>query len=346
MKDNHDLQAYFNQRVQKILLKYGKTMVGWDEVFHPDLPDSVVVQSWRGPQYLSESVRSGHDGLLSHGFYLDFCLPAEMHYKIDLLGGKVVSLNSEQKEKILGGEACMWAELVNQETVDSRIWPRLAAVAERLWSPAGITDVEDMYRRLAVIDLKLEELGLTHRTNTKRMLLHLAGNASVSDLKVLAEIVEPVKYYNRHRSREYTQMTPLNRLVDAVSPESEKARQFGLLVASILRDPPESAKSKNICHSWLTQWHDNHTRLKPMLNSSCLLQEIIPVSETVKSLAEAGLAALDFLERGEAAPKKWVDQVSVLFQQPRRPEHGLLIAIIPPIRKLVEAASSKPTTTQ
>jgi hexosaminidase len=282
--------------------------------------------------------------LLSHGFYLDFCHPAELHYKIDLLGGQAVSLNSEQKENILGGEACMWAELVNQETVDSRIWPRLAAIAERLWSPPDIMDVEDMYRRLAVIDEELEELGLTHRTSAKRMLLRLAGDASVTDLEVLAEIVEPVKHYNRHRSLEYTQMTPLNRLVDAVSPESEKARQFGLIVDRILRDSPESAKSMTICRAWLVQWRENHTGLKPMLNSSCLLQEIIPVSETVESLAEVGLEALDYLERGEAASKKWVDQVSVLFRQPRRPAHGLLIAIIPSIRKLVEAVSPKNLT--
>jgi hexosaminidase len=346
MKDNHDLQAYFNQRVQKILDKNGKIMVGWDEVFHSNLPVSVVVQSWRGPEYLSESIRSGHKGILSHGYYLDFCLPAEMHYKVDPLSGKVLSLNPEQKKRVLGGEACMWAELVNQETVDSRIWPRLGAVAERLWSPPDIVDVEDMYKRLAVLDQKLELLRLTHRTNPKRMLVRLAGNSSVSDLKALAEIVEPVKHYNRHRSREYTQMTPLNRLVDAARPESEKAREFSLMVDDILSNSTDSKKKEEICRAWLARWRDNHAKLKPVLNSSSLLQEIVPVSEAIQSLAEAGLTALDFLERGEAAPKKWLGQVSGLFHQPQRPEHELMIAIIPPIRKLVEAASSKLSTFQ
>jgi hexosaminidase len=346
MKDNHDLQAYFNQRVQKILEKNGKTMMGWDEVFHPELSERVVVQSWRGLDYLLDTIRSGHAGILSYGYYLDFCLPAERHYKVDPLSSGIVSLSVEQKARILGGEACMWAELVDQETVDSRVWPRLAAIAERLWSQPDIKDSDDMYRRLAVMDRKLERLGLTHRSNPERMLVRLAGNAFVSDLKALAEIVEPVKFYNRHRSREYTQMTPLNRLVDAVRPESEKARQLSRLVDEVLAGSPDYARSKEACQAWFKQWRDNHTRLKPVLRSSHLLREIIPLSETVMSLAEAGLTALDYIERGEAAPQNWLDQVSVLFHQPIRPEHELLIAIIPAIRKLIAAVSSKPPTAQ
>ncbi len=346
MKDNHDLQAYFNRRVQKILHKYGKTMMGWDEIFHPDLPKSVIIQSWRGPKYLAESVRSGHEGILSNGYYIDLFLTAETHYKVDPMPDGDTSLTTEQKERILGGEACMWAELANEETIDARIWPRLAAIAERLWSPSNLKDIEDMYRRLAVMDRKLEWLGLTHRANPEKMLVRLAGKTSISDLKVLAEVLEPIKHYNRHRSREYTQMTPLNRLVDAVRPESWTARQFSLSVDDILAESPDSAKSKELCRAWLIKWRDNHTRLKVILNSSFLLKEIRPLSDTIRSLAEAGLSALEYLERGEAVPKQWQDQVSDLFHQPQRPEHELLIAIIPPIRRLVEAASSKPPTSR
>ncbi|MFC2165697.1 beta-N-acetylhexosaminidase [Acidobacteriota bacterium] len=346
MKDNHDLQAYFTRRVQKILNKYEKTMIGWDEVFHPDLPKNVIVQSWRGPTYIAESVRSGHEGIRSNGYYIDLFHSAETHYKVDPLPLGGASLTLEQKERILGGEACMWAELVNEEIVDSRIWPRLAGVAERLWSPSDVQDIEDMYRRLAVIDRKLVWLGLTHRTNSEKMLVRLTGGNSVSDLKILAEIVEPVKFYKRHRSRKYTQMTPLNRLVDAVRPESWTARQFSLDVDEILTESLDSAINKEICRAWLIQWRDNHTKLKAILNSSFLLQEIIPLSERISSLAEAGLSALEYLERGEAAPQKWVDQVSNLFLQPKKPAHELLIAIIPAIQRLVEAASSKPPTSQ
>src|SRR2546426_12701270 len=67
LKDNEALQAYFNRRLQRILARHGKRMEGWDEILHPDLPKSVVVQSWRGPESLGESARQGFLGILSAG---------------------------------------------------------------------------------------------------------------------------------------------------------------------------------------------------------------------------------------------------------------------------------------
>ena len=81
MKDWHDLQAYFNQRVSQIVEKHGKKMVGWDEVLHPELPQSIVVQSWRGASFLAESSRKGYRGILSSGYYLDHIRPAGFHYQ-------------------------------------------------------------------------------------------------------------------------------------------------------------------------------------------------------------------------------------------------------------------------
>ena len=67
LKDNDDLQAYFNQRVQKIVAKHGKTMLGWDEILRPDLPKTIVIQSWRGPDSLAQAAKLGYRGLLSSG---------------------------------------------------------------------------------------------------------------------------------------------------------------------------------------------------------------------------------------------------------------------------------------
>ena len=148
MKNNQDLQAYFNQRLEKILTRNHKTMVGWDEILHPNLPKTIVVQSWRGQQSLALAAQQGYRGLLSYGYYLDLMWPAARHYAIDPMSGAAAALTPEQKALILGGESCQWAEWVTPENVDSHIWPRNAAIAERLWSPQDVTDVNSMYARM------------------------------------------------------------------------------------------------------------------------------------------------------------------------------------------------------
>lgn len=338
MKDNHDLQAYFNKKIQVILSKYGKKMVGWDEILHPDLPKNIVVQSWRGQESLAKAAREGYMGILSYGYYLDHILPASLHYQVDPMDRDAAELNAEQKTRILGGEACMWGEFVTPETIDSRIWPRAAAIAERLWSPQNIKDIEDMYRRLEMVSRSLDWLGLNHQSNYPKMLQRLVGKHSIDSLKELAEIVEPVKFYTRPNTQEYTQMTPLNRLVDAVHPESDKARKFGYMVDEMLSDRPAYKKNRKTIREWLKEWRDNNDRLKPILEESFLLKEIIQLSEDVSSLAEAALKALNYLENDRKSSLWWLDGLSPLLNRSKKPEYELEIMIVPAIRKLVEAA--------
>jgi hexosaminidase len=340
MKDNHDLQVYFNKRIQAILQKHGKKMIGWDEIFHPDLPKDVVVQSWRGPKALAEIAREGYMGILSNGYYLDYILPASQHYAVDPLGGDAASLGNEEMGLILGGEACMWAEFVNPETIDSRIWPRTAAISERFWSPSRINDPEDMYRRLEIMDKRLDLLGLEHNLNPSMMLRRLAGNNAVQPLRILAEIVEPVKYYTRNSTREYTQMTPLNRLVDAAKPESHSARKFENWVNDLLTNNPRTNINRFVIEDSLKKWRDNHSLLLPILESSYLLEEIIPLSEDVRDLASAGLRALRYLENKQTPPKEWLKEARKLLERPKKPESELIIQIVPAVRKLVEATAS------
>src|SRR4030095_9891241 len=152
--------------------KNGKKMIGWDEILQPELPKDIVIHSWRGTAALAEAARKGYDGILSNGYYIDLIHPAASHYTPDPLPADS-TLTPEEAKHILGGEATMWAEWVTPETIDSRIWPRTAAIAERLWSPRTVTDVSDMYRRLAVLSLQLEELGLTHKRHQEMMLRRL-----------------------------------------------------------------------------------------------------------------------------------------------------------------------------
>src|ERR1700680_2188530 len=197
LKSNDDLQAYFNTRIQKIVAKHGKTMEGWDEILRPDLPKSIVIQSWRGQASLAEAAKQGYRGLLSSGYYLDLIQPASQHYAVDPLAGVAADLTPEQKQRILGGEACMWSEYVSPEDIDSRIWPRTAAIAERLWSPQSTADVNAMYQRLEEVNRELDWMGLTHNSSYFPMLRRIAGSDDIAGLKALADVVEPVKGYKR-----------------------------------------------------------------------------------------------------------------------------------------------------
>src|SRR5215475_10999106 len=232
MKTNQDLQAYYNQRLQKILAKHHKIMIGWDEILHPDLPKTIVVQSWRGQDSLAAAAKQGYSGILSYGYYLDLMWPAARHYAVDPMSGGAASLTPEEKARILGGEGCQWAEWVTPENIDSHIWPRNAAIAERLWSPQDVTDVNSMYARMRAVSFQLEFLGLQHNAARDRMLQRMAGTSDIAALRVLADVVEPVKDYNRWDDAKgpIDFHSPLNRMIDAVYPESQTARQFASLV--------------------------------------------------------------------------------------------------------------------
>src|SRR2546428_8042900 len=183
LKDKGPQKAYSSRRLQRLLNRHGKRMVGWDEILHPDLPKTVVVQSWRAKESLGEGVKQGSPGILWAGYYLDAMASAEDHYGVDPLPDSWASvLTPEQAQRILGGEVCMWGEIVTPETIDSRIWPRTAAVAERLWSPRAVADVDDLYRRLAVVSARLEELGLTHGLHADRMLRRIAPGMDIGRL--------------------------------------------------------------------------------------------------------------------------------------------------------------------
>ncbi len=173
------LQAYFNKRLQKTLARDGKKMVGWEEILAPDLPKTIVIQSWRGTKTLAEAARQGYPAILSAGYYLDLMQSSAQHYAVDPLSGEAAELTPEDQAHILGGEAAMWEELVTPETLDAKLWPRLAAIAERFWSPQNTTDIASMYTRLESTNRWLEWLGLTQRSNLELMRERLAGDMPV-----------------------------------------------------------------------------------------------------------------------------------------------------------------------
>jgi hexosaminidase len=345
LKNNAGLQSYFNKRLEPIVAKHGKSMVGWDEVLDPTLPKDIVIQSWRGPDSLAAAAQQGFRGILSNGYYLDLGWPAARHYAVDPMSGAAASLSPEEKARILGGESCMWAEYVNPENIDSRIWPRNAAIAERLWSPQEVTDPASMYTRMEVVSDRLEWLGLTHKTYYRQMLQRIAGPSGPEEfaaLNRLASVVEPVKNYTRERTApaEPTSATPLNRVVDAVPLESASARHFGELVdkfiAAACHDPASEARLR----AQLTAWRDNDAKFQPLAQRSFLVKEVAATSQDLSTLGVVGLSALDFLANGQRAPDDWKAQQLTVLQQLEQPKAQLLLIPAPSVQKLLEAAST------
>jgi hexosaminidase len=352
LKDNGALQNYFSQRLQKIVTKHGKAVVGWDEIFVPGVPKDIVIQSWRGQASLAQAAMQGYQGILSSGYYLDLGWPVARHYVVDPLSGDAAKLPPEQQKLILGGESCMWAEYVNPENIDSRIWPRNAAIAERLWSPQSVTDLNSMHARLHFIAARLEWLGLTHHSYYPQMLHRIAGARAtppeLAALRTLADVVEPVKDYTREAlaPAEPSSLTPMNRLVDAVPLESDVAYHFGELVDQFLAANCHDASKEARLRAQLTQWRDNDGKLQPLVQRSFLVKEVAQNSKDLSALGAAGLAALDFIAKGGGAPADWKTQQLAAIEKIKKPKAQLLMMPTSAVERLVEAAAVGPCSAQ
>ena len=345
LKNNQELQEYFTLRVQKIVSRHHKIMVGWDEILAPGMPKNSVIQSWRGQDSLAAAAKQGYSGILSSGYYLDAMAPAKKYYSVDPMSDADATLNADQQKRILGGEACMWAEFITDDNIDSRIWPRAAAISERLWSASQVHDVNSMYLRLSAVSRYLELLGLRHRSNVRLMLSRMAGTDNIAALLTLADVAEPASLQIREEEAEkaggiQTSDIPLNRTVDAVLPESEIARQFSQDVDQFVGSKFQDAKAKSNIRVLLLAWRDNGNELRPLLQNSFLLKELAPVSQTLSSLAGAGLQALDYIDKGERGPDSWHKEQIAIFQQAEKPVADLFLAVAPAVHKLVEASTT------
>jgi hexosaminidase len=336
-KTDGDLHAYFNKRLNTILKKHHKIMVGWDEILHPDLPKDIVVQSWRGQKALADAARAGYRGILSNGYYLDYMWSTERHYLVDPVGKDAEALSDQQKARILGGEATMWSEWTTPEMIDSRTWPRTAAIAERYWSPATVRDVEDMYRRLDVVSRRLDFTGVLHRTAYRPMLERMTGGRPADALEGIVNLVEPVREYNRGRGLKQTQQSPLTRVIDAARPESEQARVFARLVDGLLADPAKKANRPAIERS-LREWQDDAAAVQPLLDGFLLL-EAKPIVERVSGLSALALRALQAIDQGTAL--KLSPEDTSLLAEAAKPMAEVHLMIVPPIRKIVDAAAGR-----
>lgn len=347
IKNNVELQAYFSQRVQELVVKHGKTPVGWDEILVPGVSKNIVIHSWRGADSLAAAAKQGYRAILSNGYYIDLGWSAARHYAVDPMAGAAANLTPEEKERILGGEATMWSEYVNWENIDSRIWPRMSAIAERFWSPQSTTDVSSMYFRMEAESSRLEWLGLTHRTYQRLMVQRMAGAApaaQVDALLALAEALEPVKDYNRESTpgEEPNQLKPLTHMVDAVHPESELSRQFSVAVDQFLSASCKDSAKAAALHTQLSQWAAIDAQVQPLVQTSLLVQNAAPASAAFSQSSMLALSAIDRIVQGlplpEALKKQQLDTLAAFETQAHKSQ--LTIPALAAFQKLIEASAS------
>jgi hexosaminidase len=361
LKDTQELEAYFAQRVAAILARHGKRMMGWDELLRGTLPKDVMIEAWRSSKMQGRSVRQGYRTIVATGYYLDWVLPAGFHYAIDpadtaafgltaeqlkrvkgtylekiypeeyaLAGG--TPMTPEEESRILGGEAAMWSEMVTDEMLDGRIWPRIAAIAERFWSARTVRDEEQMYERLAAVDTMLDAIGIRQRSNPRNMLARVSPEAVT-----LGETVEPIRYYARFKLYNKGVMTPL---ADAVPAESLTAWRFGQDVSQMLGGDGSRVPKVRMK---LEQWRNSAAR-----------EPALPISADIGALTSAGLEALTAWERKSKLPAEKSALFATLIERQRRfaaasadpvasqldpqPPDQVLIAITGAIEELLKSA--------
>jgi len=343
LADNHELQTYFNIKLEKILAKYGKSLMGWEEIMTDNMPKSALIHSWRGinegmepGESLVKAVKNGYQTILSNGYYIDLLLSVEDHYLVDPL--PAVELSTEEAGRILGGEATMWSELVTPLTVDSRIWPRTAAIAERFWSAQEVRDVDRMFERLNSMSQYLELIGIQHIKAKEYILRNIANYQDTHGLRQLTTISEPFKIYSRNAGgTEYKTYSPFTLFADACTSDATSVRPFRKLVNAFVDQKDQSVK-EDLEH-YLQSWKDIADQLKTIQPNAPLVSRVLPYALRVQEISSIGLKAI---EDGEISQEA-LQQLEALIDNKEDPRVNLDVelAIAKDLMKMAQYLAKK-----
>lgn len=295
---NHDLQTYFNMKLVPMLKKYGKQLMGWEEIMTKDMSKEAIIHAWRGVNEgmeaagaLVKAAKNGYNAVLSNGYYIDLMLPVDSHYLNDPIPKNVV-FTEEEKARILGGEATMWSELVTPLNIDSRIWPRTAAIAERLWSNDTVRNLESMHKRLKQISFRLEEIGLTHIRNKEVILRNISNYQDTKSLNDFTNICEPYKLYKRNGGgKKYFMFSPLTLFADACAADASDAYEFNKVVHLYLAN--KSSANQKLVTDYLKKWIAMDLDLIRLSANAPLIQPVLPMSKNLSLVSKQLLLGLE-----------------------------------------------------
>ncbi len=249
---------------------------------------------------------------------------------------KIAPLSPEEETNLIGGEACMWSEMVDKVTIESRIWPRAAAIGEKLWSPKVLTDnIQDMYRRLLIMDDRLEEIGLHHRSYRRILTNQMVDKPLQDPLHTLVSVLQEEKMFKRIAiyKPSYNLQIPLNQMVDAAPPESYVAYSFGQDMELWTKSQDAAARERLI--NQMETWTTNHAKLASEFDLNWKLKEVEAHSIHLSELAAIGLKAIS----DPASLEGKDSELEELFTSASESHGGTILPLVEPVKKLVESAT-------
>ena len=345
---NSDLQGYFVDRLHKLLGKYHKTMVGWDEIGLNALPKDTVVEAWRTSNPVYTDTAKGNRVVVAAGYYLDLQRPAQNYYGVDptnpnafstmsqqmfdlsqknpassalinpyLVAKPMPPLTPEQEKLVLGGDAPLWSEGITDEMLDTGFWPRAAAIAERFWSPKDTRDPDDMLRRLIPTQIELQTLGLHDQENRNRMIARMT--TQTQPVETLMGAVAPLRNYAHLRTRLMNPNAKMDfvSLADAASTDSLESLHFEANVKTYLKG--DTARLP-LLKTQLEEWRDNDAAYAEVAKENPFLRAALPTSANLAQLAAVGLTALDALQTGGKIDREDAKQADALLAKLRDQE--------------------------
>ena len=337
LANNHELQTYFTMQLLPMLKKHNKELMGWEEIMTKNMSKDAIIHSWKGPnegmlagKSLVDAVKGGYRTVLSNGYYIDLVFGVEDHYKVDPMPKNTV-LTDAEKARILGGEATMWTELVTPETLDSRIWPRTAAIAERLWSNENVTDINSLRKRMSTVSFRLEELGLTHLKSKEGLLRNISNNQKSESLLDFSNICEPIKQYSRNKGgTEYQMYSPLTLFADVCTPDASDALVFNEVVDNYLIN--KTIENQTIVSYYLNKWIKINSDLNSLSNNAPLVQPLLPLSKSLSDISEQLLLKINKKQTIDASV------LNELLEKCNSKEHAdVELAVFNSLKKLVQA---------
>lgn len=180
LKDEHELQSWFIGQFDEFLSQNGRKLIGWDEILEGGLSKGATVQSWRGMEGAIAAARSGHDAIVSptsHA-YFDYDISNINLEKVYSFNPIPDELNENERKHILGGECNLWSERAPQEKVDGRMFPRILAMSEVLWTYPEKRNFNEFRKRVHLQYPVLKALGVTY--GFEREPLKFTANTDIS----------------------------------------------------------------------------------------------------------------------------------------------------------------------